>query len=183
MDATRIDRSIRTLTQATGRRAAVRSLGTSGLAMLAALRFPMSMEARKKRKQKKITRNTFGCVNVGGFCKNGGQCCSGICQGKKGKKHCQAHDARTCEAGQTIAECGGAKVQCTTSGGDPGECVTTTGNAAYCATSFDCFPCKKDVDCEPACGAGAACLPCAGACADVGSTLCAGAGGDVCDFA
>jgi hypothetical protein len=180
MDGPRFDRLARSVTEGSSRRGVLRSFAATALGLTMA-RLTGAVEA-KNRKKKKIKRNSFGCVNVGSFCKNAGQCCSGICQGKKGKKKCQAHDASTCAVGQTIDDCGGANVLCTASGGDPGVCVTTTGNAAYCATSLDCFPCKRDVDCEPFCGQGAACLPCAGECAAVGNTACAGAGGVACDF-
>jgi hypothetical protein len=49
MDATRFDRSIQTMSQATGRRGAVRSLGAGGLALLAALGLA-DASARESRK-------------------------------------------------------------------------------------------------------------------------------------
>jgi hypothetical protein len=99
-----------------------------------------AMAKKKKRKrQKKIKRNAFGCVDVGGFCTNGGHCCSGICQGKKGKKRCQAHDTGDCQAGQREQTCGGEDIFCTSTAGGLGVCDTTTGNAAYCAVSAGCF--------------------------------------------
>jgi hypothetical protein len=139
---------------------------------------------RKKRKPKKAKPNAYGCLDVDKACKNESQCCSGICQGKQGKKTCQAHDQSTCQAGQTLAICGGdANVSCTTSGGDPGLCLSTTGSAGYCFASGDCFACTKDADCEPVCGPGAACIVCAEPCSERGGAFCAGAVADSCDFA
>jgi hypothetical protein len=132
----------------------------------------------KKRKKKKIKRNEFGCVNVGKFCKNGGQCCSGICQGKKGKNKCKAHDSQGCQAGQQEETCNAEKVDvpCTTSAGEEGICDTTTGNAGYCRREGDCFPCSKDADCQEFCGPAAACIICADFCAETGGTGCVGPG-------
>jgi hypothetical protein len=116
------------------------------------------------RKRKKVKFNAFGCVDVGRFCKKAGQCCSGICQGKKGKKKCRAHDADICSSGDGNAFCNPDSpnpVACTTSTGN-GVCRTTTGNAGFCVEGGDCFPCTKDAECVPFCGAGAACFACAG---------------------
>jgi hypothetical protein len=138
---------------------------------------PVGVAAKKKRKnkkRKKIKRNAFGCVNVGNFCQNSGHCCSGICQGKKGKKKCKAHDSGDCQAGQREEACGGEDVFCTSSAGGLGVCDTTTGNAAYCAVSAGCFACAKDADCRGVCGPAAACIVCAGECDDTGGTACVG---------
>jgi hypothetical protein len=125
---------------------------------------------RKKRKNKqKITRNYFGCVDVGGFCQNADQCCSGICTGEKNQKTCLTHDQSTCQPGAAV--CTPPYTECTTTAGDPGVCGTTTGNAGYCAVSGDCFPCKRDVDCEPIYGEGSACAICT-ACGVTGGTIC-----------
>jgi hypothetical protein len=142
-------------------------------------------DAKKERKKKKkIKFNEFGCVNVGSFCKTGGQCCSGLCQGKKGKRRCQAHDGSTCEAGQTDGFCSGVvgEVGCVTSTDGNGVCLTTTGNAPYCAISGGCFPCKSDADCVPFCGPAGACIVCPANCADAGGTMCAGQDSGSCAF-
>jgi hypothetical protein len=121
-------------------------------------------------------------VNVGGFCKNGGQCCSGICQGRKDKRKCKAHNASTCQPGQDICLVG--QFGCLTDTGDAGLCGRTTGGAGYCEASAGCFPCKKDTDCVPFCGSGAACLDCP-SCAmqdEGGVTACAGQSTDSCSF-
>ena len=130
---------------------------------LSSVSLPQLAEARKnKKKKKKVKKNDFGCVNVGKYCKNDGQCCSGICEGKKNKKKCQAHDESTCQAGQDL--CLGVDVPCTTTKGDTGQCVTTTGNAPYCFSGGDCFPCSKDSDCVAFTGVGSACIVCVSEC-------------------
>ena len=140
--------------------------------------------AAAKKRKKKLKRNEFGCVSVGGKCRGRDKnCCSGICReekpkkGKKDKSRCVAHDAQGCEAGQIEGFCGGTNVSCTTSNGNSGNCNTTTGNAGYCADSGDCSagPCKKDADCIPNFGAGAACVLCDDALC-VGGTGCASLG-------
>jgi hypothetical protein len=134
-----------------------------------ALTFPGLAKARKKHKhKKKVKFNDFGCVNVGGFCKNNGQCCSGICTGKR----CQAHDESTCQPGEDA--CAGTEVACTTIAGEDGTCVRTTGGASYCQATGTCFACRKDADCVEACReARAACIVCA-ECAEFGGAACLG---------
>ncbi len=139
---------------------------------------------KRKKRKKKVKKNQFGCVDVGQYCKTADQCCSGICAGKKGKRTCQAHDASTCEAGQTDGFCSGVvgEVGCVTSTDGNGVCLTTTGNGPYCAISGGCFPCKTDADCVQSCGPAAACIACPANCADSGGTMCAGPGSGACAF-
>jgi hypothetical protein len=155
MDSSRFDR----WTQSLSRRTVAGALG------LGALGLPSLIEAKKKhkhkhKKKKKVKFNDFGCANVGGFCKNSGQCCSGICSGKKDKKKCQAHNVSTCTAGQHTGGCGGTSTLCTSSAGDEGVCETTTGNAGYCAVAGQCASCTKDADCIADFGPDAACIVC-----------------------
>jgi hypothetical protein len=155
MDTSRLDHLIRRVSTRLSRRTLAGTLG------LAALARPFGIEARKKRKKKKkIRRNSFGCVNVGGFCKNSGQCCSGICQGKKGKKKCQAHDTGGCQPGHSIGGCGGQSVTCPDN--NEGQCATTTGKSAFCFEfKFQPVPpCTRDADCEGGGFPGAACVLC-----------------------
>jgi hypothetical protein len=169
LDAMRFDRLTRTVSAMFSRRGMASTLGLTAIALSG------SAAAKKKRKKKKkVKRNAFGCVNVGNFCKNAGQCCSGICGGKKGKKKCQAHDAEGCIAGPQDIPCGGGMdVECTSSAGEPGFCNTTTGNAGYCANDGGCFACSKDADCQEFCGPAAACILCGDDCAETG-TRCVG---------
>jgi hypothetical protein len=139
--------------------------------------------ARKKRKRKRkrtsqlVGRpNAFGCLDVDDPCQREDQCCSGICEGKKGQRTCRAHDTGSCSAGEQFEICGGTEdVSCTTSAGTPGLCGTTTGNAGYCLASAHCFACQTDADCQEALdglfGPRAACIPCA-VCAKEGGTIC-----------
>jgi hypothetical protein len=110
---------------------------------------------------------------VGKFCKNSGQCCSGICSGKQGKKRCQAHDSDVCQPLQDPI-CSGDLPPCTTRAGNGGQCLTTTGKAGYCTLGGVCVACKKDADCVAFCGPQAACISCAdGTCEGTGGTICA----------
>jgi hypothetical protein len=172
LQRTRFDRWTRTVSPVLSRRGLATALG------LAATAIPGPAKA-KKRKKRKIKRNALGCVNVGNRCKNAGQCCSGICKGKKGKKTCKAHDTGGCQAGEDV--CAGNVVECTTSTGDAGACRRTTGNAGYCAAGGDCFPCTKDADCQAVCGLQAACIPICVGCGP-SNTACAAPSGERCDF-
>ena len=88
------------------------------------------------------------CVDVGELCANGGQCCSGICEGEAGNQRCQAHDTGGCQPGYTLADCGGTDVRCPDN--SSGLCATTTGNAGYCLLhKFNRVPpCTRDADCK-----------------------------------
>lgn len=164
MDSTRFDRMTRRLVTSATRR---ETLAALALATLGRIGLGPEVAAGP------------GCKNVGAKCKKATQCCSGVCQGKKGRKRCKAHDAGICRSGLGHAFCkpGSPVVTCTTSAGKNGTCQTTTGNAGYCAWDGACMACTKDADCRQFCGAGAACLACAGCAA---GTFCAGP--DACQF-
>jgi hypothetical protein len=155
MDTSPLDRLTRSVSILLSRRTLAGALG------LGALTFPSGIDAGKKRKKKKkkIKRNKFGCVDVGGFCKNSGQCCSGICQGTNGKKKCKSHDTGGCQSGHAIADCNGEDVPCPDGSG--GSCATTTGKAAFCLNAkFNPVPpCRRDSDCTSG-DLGAACILC-----------------------
>lgn len=176
MEHDRFDQLARALSRKPSRRtlAGIFSLGALGLTGGGQVE-----DAGAKKNKKKVKKNGFGCVDVGKFCKNAGQCCSGICQGKKGKKKCKAHGESTCVSGQAETGCGGTSVVCQTSSGDEGQCNTTTGNAGYCVADGLCFACKKDADCISQCGVDAACIQCAD-CALQGGTACVGTKEDSC---
>lgn len=185
MDDSRFDRFTRALTMAPSRRLALQGLAATVLG-LAPGSPPSAVHAGKRKT--KLQFNRFACVDVGDKCRGRDEvCCSGICQGKKPKKgkkdrsRCVAHDTGGCQAGQQGSFCGGANVDCTTSAGIDGVCDTTTGNAGYCAFTTTCSPCRKDADCRPVCGAGAACVRCA-TCLDDGGTRCVGTGPEACLF-
>ncbi|MCA9876295.1 MAG: hypothetical protein KC442_00875 [Thermomicrobiales bacterium] len=179
MDYDRFDQFARALSRPPSRRmlAGMLSLGALGLAGGG----QVNDAGARKKKKKNVKKNVFGCVDVGKHCQNAGQCCSGICQGKKGKKKCKAHGESTCVSGQSETGCGGTSVACQTPSGDEGQCDTTTGNAGYCVADGLCFACKKDADCVSQCGADAACIQCAGPnCALQGGTACVGPEADSC---
>jgi hypothetical protein len=164
MDAIRFDRLTRRFLL--GGFAAALDLGTA--------RFPDVAIAKKR---KKVKRNAFGCVNVGKFCKNAGQCCSGICRGRKGGKKCRAHDSGVgCQVGAREEECGGTDISCTSATGAPGVCDTTTGNAAYChGSGLTCATCSKDEDCQELCQlATAVCIKCPDCDGSAFQTACVG---------
>jgi hypothetical protein len=156
MTITSFDRLTTLLRRLVSRRTAAGVLAGTAVPRLGDAR---RRKRRKRKKNKKVAFNDFGCVDTGKHCKSASQCCSGICHGKKGKKTCRAHDASTC-AGQE--GCAGEEAFCTTTSGDDGLCFVTTGKAPFCAYTGTCFACTKDADCEPVCGAGAACTVCPG---------------------
>jgi hypothetical protein len=167
MDASRFDDVVRSLTNAPSRRGVLAAFAAAALGLAA----PVVGDAGKgKKRKKKVKRNEFGCVNVGGKCRGkDALCCSGICQGKKRKKgnkdksRCVAHDAGNCQPGQN--KCAGPEIGC--SRGDDGKatfCFTTTGTGEYCSSgSISNNGCTKDAECEADCGIGAACVRCEGA--------------------
>ena len=184
MDSAQFDDATRALAPLVTRRGLAGVLGLAALGSVSVA--DAKRKKRKKRKKKKnknngdeVKLNEFGCVNVGDFCENSGQCCSGICENDA----CQAHDANVCQAGQTDLSCAaqGVNADCTTPGGGDGLCVTTTGNAGFCVGDRKCFACTKDTDCQGAgvCGLDAACIVCAN-CDETGGTACAGTVAESC---
>ena len=164
----------RSLTRVPTRRDVVRGLVGAGFG-LGAARLPGVVAA--KRKRRRIRRNAFGCVDVGGYCKGDEHCCSGNCAGKPGQKRCRAHDTGGCQAGLQDTTCAteanpGTDVPCTTSAGNAGFCNTTTGNAGFCAYSGGTYPCAKDAECQEIYGPRAACIRCD---TETGGTTCANA--------
>jgi hypothetical protein len=145
-------------------RATLRRSRRSVLAFISAsLVTTPALDARKKRgRRQKVRKNTYGCVNVGNFCKRDDQCCSGICTGKKGKKRCRDHDASTCQPTQDI--CYDETATCTTTAGLKGECLITIGGASFCGSIGLCTDCARDADCIPKFGPDAACVVCVKGC-------------------
>jgi hypothetical protein len=179
MNATCFDAVTRSLASAPSRRDVLRGLAGMGLG-LGMARWPSTAETKKKRtrknkkKAKKAKRNAFGCVNVGGFCKNDEQCCSGICDGKKEERKCKAHGTGTCdqEAPGLCTAPNPALLKCNNSGDCA--CIRTTAGSNFCysvrAGAGDCADCQQDADCEALdFPLGSACAPtteggCAGLC-------------------
>jgi hypothetical protein len=168
MDPKHFDNMTRYLTDASSRRSIFARI--AGVAVAAvAVQMPGVAGARNKKKtNKKLALNTFGCVDVGKACRGkDANCCSGICEGKKPKKgkkdksRCVAHNMLDCEA--EADSCDSDVIAC----GTNGYCLQTTGQASFCLTGATFFDCQKDTDCEPDFGPGAACIAC------VGLTACA----------
>lgn len=137
-------------------------------------------KGNERKRDKKSKPNAYGCLNVGKRCTRAGQCCSGVCQGKKGKRRCADHDASVCTvaddycaAGQA-ARCGFSNVNCI--------CVVTTGGAPFCGDftgppgELHCRSCSHDTECEAEFGPGAACVVYGGVC----ETYCPATGGTAC---
>jgi hypothetical protein len=173
MNAPRFDRLTHALTAGASRRGILHGLASAGLGLMV-FKTSVAVEARKKR-AKKIKRNSFGCVDVGLACRgNSDNCCSGICQGKKPKKgkkdrsRCVAHDAGICLLEPGV--CAETYTGC----GPLGVCGLTTGKACFCAAINGlCSVCQKDADCVAlGWGLGAACLVTDG-CPETGGTFCA----------
>jgi hypothetical protein len=178
MNASHFDRITSSLGAVGSRRVALRTaIGITVASGLARLGLGSATAKKKKRKHrrkwKKLQKNAFGCVNVGGACRGqDANCCSGICEGlpkygsKKDTSRCVAHNVLDCSVGEDT--CGPGSVAC----GTNGLCYQTTGQASFCGNPGACFACQKDADCEPAFGGpGAACVVCAD-CAQPGNTLC-----------
>jgi hypothetical protein len=165
MDASRFDDVVRLLTNAPSRRGVLAGLATA----VPGLTLPAVGDAGKgKKRKKKVKRNEFGCVNVGGKCRGkDALCCSGLCEGKKPKKRkrdksrCVAHDVGDCQAGENTCD---GPAPCTTTTGASGDCFRTTGNTAYCSAGSDTgAACTTDDECLSDCGPGSACIfNCAG---------------------
>jgi hypothetical protein len=148
----RIAAVARTLRRAPSRRDVLRVLAATGLGLGA-----RSQEAavaklhhQHKHKPKKAKPNAFGCIEVGKACVTAKDCCSGICQGKKGRKLCVAHGTGTCDQ-EADGFCEAADPARTVCNDTPDcVCVATTAGSKFCAdtSSGGCAPCKTDADCE-----------------------------------
>jgi hypothetical protein len=172
------------LTRVPSRRDVLRALAGAGVG-LSITRLPKLAAAKKTRKNtpKKPKPNAFSCLDVGKTCTSAVQCCSGVCEGKKGKRTCRSHNAGICRPEGDF--CLGAPQACKLLGERIAVCWQTTGKAAFCGDPGDdgpegfCRNCKRDTDCQEEFGPGAACIDmrrgiCAdqGACADTGGTAC-----------
>ncbi len=175
MDGTEFDDLIRSLSQS--RRSLLGSAAATAAGLLAAPLANANARSRRKHKNRKgreAKPNEFGCIEVRDPCRGDDDCCSGVCDGKAGKRRCQAHDSGGCVADAAGATCGPGNVTCTTDLGEAGACATTTGNAGYCRGATYDLPCQTDVDCQEVSdgllGPRAACVRCAAA---VGGGICA----------
>jgi hypothetical protein len=169
VDQTQVTFVTEALTNFPSRRDVLRGLTGVGLG-LGMLHIPAMSDAKKKRRRKhkkrkpKVTPNSYGCLEVDDPCKSAEQCCSGVCEGKQGKKRCRAHDTGTCDQDlpglcsptPTIAPCNNSAT-CF--------CMITTANSSFCAQLgvARCTGCRKDADCvTQGLPPGSACLPTTG---------------------
>jgi hypothetical protein len=149
--------------------AATRRVFVPGMLAIATGRASAYSGAAKKKhhrhKAKKPKPNAFGCVDVGKGCLYASDCCSGLCQGKKGKKLCVAHGIGTCdqEADGFCETSNPDQLRCN---GNPAcTCITTTAGSKFCGdpnpnVGSGCAPCRTDADCEALhFPAGSACAP------------------------
>ena len=168
MDSRHFDELVITLAQSR------RSLVAGALTAAAGLLGIQAAAARHHKPRKPRPQpNEFGCVDVGKPCRNSGNCCSGVCKGKKGRKRCRAHHTGTCKQGG-VGHCLEPSVE-TCNGNAACACARTTAGSDVCVqaapSGFDyCTDCSRDGDCE-ALGypKGSVCLPthegaCAGGC-------------------
>ena len=157
----------RALVSKPSRREVLRGLVGVGLGP-GVLHAPLIADARKKRKRQKarpkVAPNSYGCLEVDDPCETADECCSGVCEGKKGKQRCQAHDIGTCNQvfpglcsnPPTIASCNDSST-C--------YCLRTTANSNFCAQlgKTHCTACSKDSDCiAEGMPAGSACISTSG---------------------
>lgn len=166
MDGSQFDAFIRSLT---GSR---RSLLAGSLALATGWLGVSATEAKKKhkkRKPKKPKPNAYGCLEVADPCQNEEQCCSGICDGKKGKRKCRAHDTETCDQ-KRPGYCEAGNPYLALCHGGLANCFRTTAGSNVCSRNLLCADCQRDADCE-ALGypPGTACAPLGGdySCADI----------------
>lgn len=179
----RFERMMRVLTAIPSRRDVLRGLTGMGLGLTAA-RLPAGADARKKRKgtKKKPRPNRFGCFGVGDRCKRADQCCSGICDGKKGKRRCRAHDTGTCKQGGPEICSIDPPPALTCNNGAECRCFRTTAGSIACAKfinrELNCADCARDADCA------ALGFPPGTVCAPLSVGICAGQceGGRACLF-
>jgi hypothetical protein len=172
MDGSQFDSLLRSLMESR------RSLLSGALALAGGTLGIANAGARKRRKKKgkkakKPKPNAYGCLSVGAACTSEAQCCSGICDGKKGKKLCLAHDTGMCDQ-EAPGYCEAASPYQTRCNNQLlCLCTRTTAGSTICGTVGGpsiCTNCTKDADCvAQGLPAGSACVPftegnCAGNC-------------------
>lgn len=163
MDGSHFDDLLRSLTRPR------RSLLGGSLALATGWLGVSAIDAKKKRKHKKrkakkAKPNEFGCLELGDPCQSEDQCCSGICEGKKGKKTCRAHDTGTCDQ-TAVGYCEAENPNLTVCNGGNCLCFATTAGSNVCTNNVTCTDCKRDADCL------ALGFPRGSACAPVGGDL------------
>ena len=183
MDSKRFDSLARTVGRRGSRRSAFQALAAAALTAASA-RVGLSEEPAVAAQL--TTERRFDCLAVGDSCNgNDSRCCSGRCEGQKGKKakkgkdgrrrrgrddksKCVAHDEDICTAGQDTCSdiSNGVAVPCGFR--SRGACFQTTGKAGFCGRieggsppRFRCENCTRDTDCQAlGYGGDSACVVC-----------------------
>jgi hypothetical protein len=105
------------------------------------------------------------CKPEGKKCKKSGQCCSGKCKGKKGKKKCRCRALKEPCTGTTGDNTCCGDLLCSTSACEPGNrCCRPLGES--CSSTCDC--CSQGAQCV----SGECCLGEGGLCGFVGDAGC-----------
>jgi hypothetical protein len=171
MNQHRITALRRALIGMPSRRDVLRGLTGVGLGLSTWL-WPQEPAAKGKRKRKdknkKAKPNAFGCLSVKKTCKNPEQCCSGICEGKKGKRTCRAHDTGSCDQDVAGVCQSGTPINTACNNRADCHCFRSTGGSNVCSTGMACADCQRDADCI------ALGFPPGTACAPVSAGACAG---------
>ena len=117
------------------------------------------------------------CGSEGDPCRRRGDCCSGLCQGPKGKRRCRARGVGTCQQGEDSCRANPDDVpRC--NGKDFCGCFVTTGGSSFCGTGGDRARCRSDADCVArGFPKGSACIEanrgiCGENCAELSGTAC-----------
>lgn len=144
MDEQRFDALARHLARGTSRRRALGALAVGALGLFGGM---LGERAGAK-----------ACLREGKDCKRGSQCCSGRCQGKKGRKKCRRVPFQSICTRRTDS-CTGAVKDCGV-GAEFCVCNVTTSGAALCSQGFRCpaQPCRNNPDCVAAFGEGWFCV-------------------------
>jgi hypothetical protein len=144
LDHTRFDDLTRLLASDASRRSIVCGLGAAALGFSLGIATVREVAAGKKN---------------GKRCKKAKDCCSGTCQGKKGKKKCKnTAGARGC----TIEDVCGAAIQCPDVPGEA-SCVVTRVGKPFWTNLGECVACDSDADCAVL-APGAKCVDCPDEC-------------------
>jgi hypothetical protein len=162
MDARRFDRLTRALT-ASRTSGATRRNGLRGLviALAGMTLLPHLADAKKgKTRKKRLRRNQFGCVNVGGKCRGKNSvCCSGNCDGKKPKKgtrdksSCIGHNEGACTPERNLCALNASGPALCNPTNTAAACLVTTGGGVFCGSFLgfteeqNCRLCNTDGDC------------------------------------
>ncbi|CAA9581407.1 MAG: hypothetical protein AVDCRST_MAG59-4814 [uncultured Thermomicrobiales bacterium] len=147
MDQDRFDSLARRLAAGATRRDAIQALAVATVGLVAAV--PAGTGA------------AAACREPGAPCRRGGQCCSGLCQGKKGRERCRRVPGQgICTIRNNVCRTNDADKSCGGAGLDSCGCFVTTAGRSFCALGAlsEVVSCERDRDCAGQFGAGARCV-------------------------